>query len=361
MIVPSSNSSRSVYSGNFAAAHGLVRIQIGHADLQTFVRTLPHVVVETHAVRRRKIGQLALAEFQREVAALGDFDAVGQRLGQVGEQFRHFVRRLEILLGGERPRTARIAQHHALGDAHARLVRLEIVRREELDRMGGHRRQIQRRADVQQAVDQAFGVRLAEALQFQVIASGKQSRPRCGCGARGIGFVVENRLRHVAAVAARQGQQAVAAFGQPGGIDLGTATMDVVLIGPREQFAQATIAFAMLHQQQQARRPIAVGGIADPHVAAEDGLDPRAARRAIELHPAKGVRQIGQAQRRHRDVARALDRPVHPHQAIGDGVFGVQAEMDETRVGHRETAEKQTRILTPGQDAQKQKAAEAAF
>jgi hypothetical protein len=29
--------------------------------------------------------------------------------------------------------------------------------------------------------------------------------------------------------------------------------------------------------------------------------------------------------------------------------------MDEARVGHKKTAEKQTRILTPGQDAKKQK------
>jgi hypothetical protein len=29
--------------------------------------------------------------------------------------------------------------------------------------------------------------------------------------------------------------------------------------------------------------------------------------------------------------------------------------MDETRVGHKKTTEKQTGILTPGQDAQKQK------
>jgi hypothetical protein len=35
---------------------------------------------------------------------------------------------LEVLLGGEAPHAPRVAQDLALGDAHARLVRLEVVR-----------------------------------------------------------------------------------------------------------------------------------------------------------------------------------------------------------------------------------------
>jgi hypothetical protein len=52
---------------------------------------------------------------------------------------------------------------------------------------------------------------------------------------------------------------------------------------------------------------------------------------------------------------RALDGLAHPHQAIGDGVFGVQAEMDETRVGHGGATKKQGAILTLREPSQKTK------
>jgi len=196
------------------------------------------------------------------------------------------------------------------------LVRLEIVRCDELDRMGGDRWQVQRRADVEQAVDQTLGMRLTEALQLQVVASGKQRGPGFGGRTRSIGLVVEDRLSNVASVATRQRQQAVGAFGQPGGVDFGAAAMDVVLIGACEQFAQAAIAFAVLHQQQQARRPVSVRGVAHPDIAAEYRFDTGAACSTVKLHPAEGIGQVGQAQRRHRNTLRTLDRLGHPNQSI---------------------------------------------
>ena len=72
-----------------------------------------------------------LAELERQIAALGDLDAVGERLRNIGEQFRHLRLRLEILIGREMPRPALIGEHIALGDAHARLVRAKVVARRE--------------------------------------------------------------------------------------------------------------------------------------------------------------------------------------------------------------------------------------
>ncbi len=92
-------------------------------------------------------------------------------------------------------------------------MRLEVIRRDELDRMGGHGRQIEHRPDIEQAIDQTLGMRLAKTLQFQIIAPGKQRGPGFGSGTRGVGFVVQNCLRHIAEVPARQGQQAVSAIG----------------------------------------------------------------------------------------------------------------------------------------------------
>jgi len=55
------------------------------------------------------------------------------------------------------------------------------------------------------------------------------------------------------------------------------------------------------------------------------------------------------------DSPRTLDRLVHPHQAIGDGILGVQAKMDETRVGHGGATKNQGAILTPRGGSQKTK------
>jgi len=86
-------------------------------------------------------------------------------------------------------------------------------------------------------------------------------------------------------------------------------------------------------------------------------LDAGAARGAIEFHPAEGVGKVAHPECRHRRFARPPHRLADPHQAIGDGILGMQTKMDETRIGHGAGTGKQPAILTPGADSKKQKAA----
>ena len=86
-----------------------------------------------------KGGQIILPERKREVAALGDLHRIGERLGEIGKRRRHLGLRLEILVGREALGAARIGEHVALGDAHARLVRAVAVRPQKLNR-GASRR-----------------------------------------------------------------------------------------------------------------------------------------------------------------------------------------------------------------------------
>ena len=152
----------------------LVRIQVQHTPLQAALRFAAQKVIQCLAVGCGEIRQVRLAQFQREVAALGDLHAVLQRLRQIGEQLRHLGLCLEILLLGELFHTALVVQHIAFGDTHTRLVRLEIVDAQELHRVRGNHRQRQLGGQLHRIAQMRFFARRAVALHFQIKAVGKQ-------------------------------------------------------------------------------------------------------------------------------------------------------------------------------------------
>ena len=70
-------------------------------------------------------------------------------------------------------------------------------------------------------------------------------------------------------------------------------------------------------------------------VAAEYRLDPLATCRVVELDEAKEIGEVGERQRRHAKLGRTRDGVVDTNDAVGDGILAVQAQMDETGIGHR--------------------------
>ena len=128
----------------------------------------------------------------------------------------------------------------------------------------------------------------------------------------------------------------MASASQPLGAHLGAALVLVGQPGARQQFAQLQVAHAVLRQQQQARRLVAVVVVGDPDVDADDRLDALAARCLVELDHAEQVGQVGDGQRRLLVLGRRLDHVVDAHQAVDDRVLRVHAQMDESRTGlHR--------------------------
>lgn len=166
-------------------ALGLVRVELHEAFVEPFLRQLHEVVVERHAVGRREPRQLRLAELERQVAALGDLDRVRERRGQIGEQRGHVALRAEELLGREAFLAARIREDVAFRDAHARLVRGEIVGRHVLQRMRRDDGQLQLRRDRHRLLDVRFRARLAVALQFDIETAREHPRPALRVAARG--------------------------------------------------------------------------------------------------------------------------------------------------------------------------------
>jgi len=98
---------------------------------------VPQVIVDTHAVRRREIGQEIFAELHLDVAAFGDFDSVGKGVGQVAEQLGHFLGRFQVLLVAVDTRPARIVESPALADADAGFVGVEVGLLDEAHVVGG--------------------------------------------------------------------------------------------------------------------------------------------------------------------------------------------------------------------------------
>ena len=118
-----------------------VRVDLCQSSLETRHRFVVQKIVERHSFGRGKQRQMVLAERNRQIAALCDGNAVGERCRQIGEFFHH--RRLcrEILLRGERPWPPGVRQDMSFGDADARFVRPKIGWLQELDRMRRNDRQ----------------------------------------------------------------------------------------------------------------------------------------------------------------------------------------------------------------------------
>ena len=126
-------------------------------------------------------------------AALGDLDGRRERLGQIGEQCRHFRAGLEAVLRRQLAALA-VGDQPAFGDAEQRVVRLVVVTRGEKRLVGRDKRQAARIGKLdQRRLGQPFR-RHAVALQFDVKAITEQALQR---------FAARLRERALAAPIAR--------------------------------------------------------------------------------------------------------------------------------------------------------------
>ena len=171
-----------------------LRITLREPTREADARLVVQMLVEGHTVRRRECGQVIGAERDREVATLRNFDRVGEGFRTIGEQRRHLVLRLQILLRRESALTTLVGKDRAFGDAHTRLVRREVFSTDELHRMRCDDRQSKCCCDIDRG---RIGFRVvgpAGALQFDVIAIRKPVRPLPREGDGGV-FVTKRQQR----------------------------------------------------------------------------------------------------------------------------------------------------------------------
>ena len=111
--------------------------------------------------------------------------------------------------------------------------------------------------------------------------------------------------------------------------NFGPTAILVFPIGAGEQVAQAQIPRMGLAQQQQTKRLVAFGIVADIHIATHDGFDAGPACFLVKLHEPEYVGQVSERQRRHVVRLRRAYRFADAHDSVGDGILAMQTQMDE--------------------------------
>ncbi len=157
------------------------RVLVAEQEIQPLFQPLLTDLAEVfgfgHAVRNRELRQVVLAQRQRHIAAFGDFHRVGDGGGDVGEQFRHFLRRAQILLRAVMLGAFGVSQHVATVDADAGFVRGKITFGDKTHVVGGDHWQVMGKREFHGGVDVIFLTIAPGALQFKVVAVGKMLLP----------------------------------------------------------------------------------------------------------------------------------------------------------------------------------------
>ncbi|MNH04616.1 hypothetical protein D3C79_639160 [compost metagenome] len=283
------------------------------------------VVVDTHAVGRRKVGQEVLAQLHLDVAALGDLDGVGNRLGQVAEQLGHFLRAFQVLLVAVVTRTARIVQGPAFTDAHAGFVGVEVGLLDKAYIVGRHQRRAQLVGQGHGGVQVFFVTGAVGALHLDVEALREHLQP---VAQQRFGFIrvaIEQRHADVAFLCRGQGNQPLAGLNDPLALDDHQAIALAIDPAAGNQLGKVAVALGVHGQQADARQRCIRVAVGQPQVGTADRLDTGAHGVLVELDQRAHVALVGNRYGRHVHRGQCLGQRLDPHQAIDQGEFGVQA------------------------------------
>ncbi|MCY1227059.1 hypothetical protein D9M72_393170 [compost metagenome] len=207
--------------------------------------------------------------------------------------------------------------------------------------MRGDHRQLQLGRQLHGPLHVGIGAGMAGTLQFDIEALREHRCPVLRGTARALGIAVGQRHADIAAHRTGQRDQAggerhvvFARLQEPRRIDLRAATVLVAQPRARQQHAQVQVAAPVLHQQQQARGLVAVFGIGQPDIGPDHRLHALAARFLVIADQPEGVGKVRQRECAHAIGGSGLDGVIEADDAVHDGVFGMQAEVDEAGCGH---------------------------
>ena len=282
-----------------------------------------------------KLGKMAAVEGYLEAAPARDLDRVVERLGNVLEQRRHLLGRLEVLLVAVASRTPRVGENPALLDADPCLVRLEVVTLEEPDVIAGDDRQPLRERQVDRRLETRLVAAATRALDAEVEPPRERRSPGVGAALGLPVRTVQQCLADIAAGTGRDGDDVarVLAHPRPGGDgNPGTA---VGHVAARQQPGELPIARVVHCEQRQVTGVDVVRFRLDGQVDADDRLDARRDGGAVEAHHAEQVRAVGDCDRRHPERLRPLDERPDPQYAVDQRELGMQVQMHEAGIHDR--------------------------
>ncbi len=175
------------------------------APLQSLAGLVGEELLHAHAFRNREVRKEILAQGQLQVAALGDLDAVLQRLGDVGEEHSHLLGRAQVLLLAVQAGAARVVQGPTVVDTDAGLMGVEVLCAQEPHIVGRHHRDALAGGETDAELD-AFGLVLAPgADQLQVVTVAEDLEPAIEQGPGLFLVAGEQRTRNIPLRSAREG------------------------------------------------------------------------------------------------------------------------------------------------------------
>ena len=317
---------------------GIVRVALIEQHLQALFQALVGNPAEITflglALGNRKLRQIAFAQLDFQIAAAGDFNAVGQRLGNIGKQLGHFLAAAQILLLAVVFRPARVVEGAPVMDADAGLVGLEFLGFEKTHVIGGHHRQIVLDGQLHRLGDIGLLVLATGALQLDIETVVEAPGPLLQTADGQLALPGQQGAADIAIAPAGQGNQAfggpTTVLQNPLGLDNRHATVLAFEIAAGNQPRQVQIAGPVLRQQHHGIRRLLLVTVAHQGIDADNGLDAGAQRGAGELDHGEQVTLVGQRHRRHAILGHRRHQRLDPHQPVNQRVFGMYSQVDKT-------------------------------
>ena len=319
------------------------------------VRELVKVAVERVPFGDDVARQMELVEVERQVAPLGDRQRVAARLGEVGEDARHLLGRLDVELLRREAEAARVLKVRAGLDAEEGFVgpgmtSLEIVRVVRAD----HRRadgagDPERLGHDPRLLVEPVGLDLHEVVVLAedlLIPAGGLSGPQRIGGAQ--------ESRDLGVQAPGEDEQPVGMLREELPIHAGLV-IEPLQVRLRHELDEVLVARAIPYEDREVVGPLiaavlraALAPAPGRHVelAAEDRLDAGLLGGEIEIDRAEEVAVVGERDRRKLELLRLRDELLELGGAIEQAVLGMDVQMDELAMLHLLSSPTPTRSST---------------
>ena len=292
-----------------------------------------------------KARQDGIARLHAVGAAQGDLDGVLDRFRHVGEQGRHFLLALEIMLGCQ-PATLLGDQHFALGDADQCVMGRVVVRLGKVGFVGGNKRHFELEGEIDEPLLRLALGRRAVPLEFDVEAIAEHRLETFDLLGGKAPLASQQRVVDGTLWAAGEADEACRMRTEiiPGDVVLGILRAGE--IGPRGELHQVLIPLLVLGEKGERRDPAEAPYMleaallllqqVDPQGAADDRLDALVPDRLRELERTEEVAGVGDRHRRHLGVLRQAGERLDLECPLGQriGCVGAQVDKDGAGLGH---------------------------
>ena len=188
---------------------------VGVTSLEPFDAKFAEVVVRRFIVRRNEDREEAFAEFQLEVATVGDFERTPNRVFEADGALHHFGAAFEVKLVGVHPHSVRIGAELPGVDAKNEVLRVGVLAANVVNVVRDNRRYAKLLRKTQRSLQRDLLLRDAVVLQLEIVAvAEKFAVPKRGVAGFSVGFgravPVGERARDLPGEAAAEANQAFA-------------------------------------------------------------------------------------------------------------------------------------------------------